>query len=49
MLNPNGPYMKVMTTIALGIMVVGAVGYGVSIIKEKASVTNFFVTEFRNA
>lgn len=49
MLNLNSPYMKVMTTIVIGIFIVGAVGYGISIIKEKVSVTKTFVTEFKEA
>lgn len=49
MLNPNGPYMKAMTVIMLSLMVAGAIGYGISVTKQKNSVTKTFVTEFKNA
>lgn len=49
MLNPNGAYMKAMTALVLGLMVTGGILYGISVIKEKISVTKEFVTEFREA
>ena len=49
MLNPNGPYMKAMTAIVLSLMIAGAISYGISVAKHKLSVTNVFVTEFKNS